>query len=437
MNFSQKNVYKMIFIAILYTIIGVWIGYFFTDSIGAFYHRGNTTEIYSTSSITNEDIFASRKIQKTMDLIRKNAYGFDKKTRENIEDAILKSIIAWLWDKHSTYFTKKETTQFEETLRGDFEWIWAVINEHPKGIKIMKIIIWSPAEKAWLKAGDIMIRVGDTSIIGKTTEEAVQVIRWKKWTQANITYKRGEDNTELHVSVTRDRVNVPSVSEKMLENNIGYIEIATFGEHTTSEFIHSWNTLSSSWAKGMILDFRNNGGGYLDTAVDLASIILPERTPVVIIKQNDPKKNEILMTRRWSKSNTSIPVIILINDYSASASEIFAGAMKDHDRAILLGERSYGKWSVQEPFDLGDGSIVKITTARWYTPKDTSIDEKWITPDVTVILSNKDYENIYDRQLKSAQSIIQDQIDNWLSVVATREKYKTNTFNSLTGSIIK
>jgi C-terminal peptidase prc len=158
---------------------------------------------------------------------------------------------------------------------------------------------------------------------------------------------------------------------------------------------------------------------------------------VVIIKQNDPKKNEILMTRRWSKSNTSIPVIILINDYSASASEIFAWAMKDHDRAILLGDRSYGKWSVQEPFDLGDGSIVKITTARWYTPKDTSIDEKWITPDVIVILSNKDYENIFDRQLKSAQSIIQDQIDNWLSVVATRDKYKINTFSSLTGTIIK
>jgi carboxyl-terminal processing protease len=436
MTFSQKNAYKMICIAVLYSCLGVWIGYFFTDSIDSFYHKVSTTGNSIASNI-HENIFASPKVQKTIDLIKKNAYGFDKKTPENIEDAILKSIIAWLWDKHSTYFTKKETTQFEETLRGDFEWIWAVINEHPKGIKIMKIIVGSPAEKSGLKAGDIMTKVGETSIIGKTTEEAVQVIRWKKWTKANITYKRGEDNTELYVSVTRDRVNVPSVSEKMLEDHIGYIEIATFGEHTTNEFIRSWNMLSSSGAQGMILDFRNNGGGYLDTAVDLASIILPERTPVVIIKQNDSKKNEILMTRKWSRSNTTIPVIILINDYSASASEIFAGAMKDHDRAILLGERSYGKWSVQEPFDLGDGSIVKITTARWYTPKDTSIDEKWITPDVTVILSNKDYENIFDRQLKSAQSIIQDQIDNWLSVVATRDKYKTNTFNSLTGSITK
>jgi C-terminal processing protease CtpA/Prc len=111
--------------------------------------------------------------------------------------------------------------------------------------------------------------------------------------------------------------------------------------------------------------------------------------------------------------------------------------MKDHNRALIIGERSYGKWSVQEPFDLGDGSIVKITTAKWYTPKDTSIDEKWITPDITVILSNKDYENIFDRQLKAAQVIIQDQIDNSLSVVATRDKYKTNTFTTLSGTTIK
>ena len=145
------------------------------------------------------------------------------------------------------------------------------------------------------------------------------------------------------MSVIRDRVNVPSVAEKMLENNIGHIEISTFGEHTTGEFIKSWNILMDSGAQGMILDFRNNGGGYLDTAVDLASIVLPERTPVVIIKQNDITKNETLFTKIGTKSNTTIPLIVLINDYSASASEIFAGAMQDHGRALLVGEKSYGK----------------------------------------------------------------------------------------------
>ena len=154
------------------------------------------------------------------------------------------------------------------------------------------------------------------------------------------------------MSVIRDTVKVPSVAEKMLEKNIGYIEIATFGEHTTEEFVKSWNNLSSSGAKGIILDFRNNGGGYLETAVDLASIVLPKNRPVVIIKENNPLKNQTLTTRLNTKNNTIIPIIILINEYSASASEIFAGAVQDHGRGLLLGNKSYGKGSVQEPFDL-------------------------------------------------------------------------------------
>lgn len=425
---SNVKIYK-------YVIIIFFIGWL---SLGYLINQYKSSYVFNSTvvqdkkeNLSNEDIFASSKIQKTMNIIRKNSFGFDKKSSSDIEDAMLKSIVNGLGDKHSTYFTKKETTDFEEALRGDFEWIGAVINENPKGIKIMKIIVGSPAEKAWLKAGDVMTRVWDVSIVGKSTEDAVKVIRWPKWSKAEITYKRWEDNIDLHITVIRDKVNVPSVAEKMLSNKIGYIEIATFGEHTTNEFVKSWNTLVSTGAEWMILDFRNNGWGYLDTAVDLASVVLPQDTAVVIIKQNDIKKNETLLTRPKTKNNTSIPIIILINDFSASASEIFAGAMQDHGRALLLGDKSYGKWSVQEPFDLGDGSLVKITTARWYTPKDTSIDEKGITPDIRLILTSKDYENIFDRQLKAAEIIIKDQINSSGSVEQMKEKYKINTFNTL------
>lgn len=428
---NKKSPYVKIYnyAIIIFFVIWVWFGYIIQEySIGTLVET--TQEV--KESLSNEDIFASKKVQKTMDIIRKNSFGFDKKTNIEIEDAMLKSIVSWLGDKHSTYFTQKETTEFQEALRWDFEGIWAVINDNPKGIKIMKIIVNSPAEKAGLKAGDIMTRVWDMNIVGKTTEEAVKVIRWPKGSKAEITYKRWDDNVDQHVTVIRDKVNVPSVAEKMLENNIGYIEVATFGEHTSNEFIKSWNILMSSGALGMILDFRNNGWGYLDTAVDLASIVLPQNTPVVIIKQNDTRKNEVLLTRSRAKSNTTIPVIVLINDFSASASEIFAGALQDHWRALILGEKSYGKGSVQEPFDLGDKSLIKITTARWYTPKDTSIDEKWITPDINVILTSKDYENIFDRQLKSAEIIIKDQIKSGESVEKMKEKYKINDFNTLT-----
>lgn len=427
MTFTQKTLITPLLCIFLWLLIGYRLTEYFPV-----YTTSTSINTNTGITLSNEEIFASKKIQKTIDIIRKYSYWFEKKTNVDIENAMMKSIVNSLGDKHSTYFTQKETTEFEEALRGDFEWIGAVINENPKWIKIMKIIAGSPAEKSGLKAGDIMTRVGDESIVGKSIEDAVKVIRWPKWTQANITYRRWDDPIDLSVSVTRDRVNVPSVAEKMLENKVGYIEVATFGEHTSDEFVQSWNTLMLSGAVGMILDFRNNGWWYLDTAVDLASIVLPEWSPVVIIKQNDVTKNETLLTRPWTKYNTTIPIIVLVNDFSASASEIFAGALQDYTRAVILGEKSYGKWSVQEPFDLGDGSIIKITTARWYTPKDMSIDEKWITPDVSVLLMSKDYEEIFDRQLKAAEIIIRDQIDNDMSVATTIEKYKTNTFNTLT-----
>ncbi len=428
MTFTQKTIYNSIIFILFWLIIWYFLAHYIPVS-------GINTVVNNQKiekNISNEDIFATKKIQKTMNLIREKSYWFDSKSSTDIEDAMLRSIVNWLWDKHSTYFTKKETSEFKEALRGDFEWIGAVINENPKWIKIMKIIIGSPSDKAWLKAGDIMTHIWEISIIGKSTEEAVKIIRWPKWSKIDIAYKRWDDNQIQHVIVTRDRVNVPSVADKMLDKNIGYIEVATFGEHTTKEFIKSWNNLMSSGAVGMILDFRNNGWWYLDTAVDLASIVLPKDSAVVIIKENNPSKNETLKTKFGTKSNTIIPIIVLINDYSASASEIFAGAMQDHSRALLLGEKSYGKWSVQQPFELWDGSIIKITIARWYTPKDTSIDEKGITPDIHVYLTGKDYENIFDRQLKAAELIMQDQISSTGSIQDLKEKYKTNTFTTLT-----
>lgn len=426
MTFALNKLFNYSILIILW--ISIW--YYWNQYISILW-----INIFNNSTTQKEslekEIFSSEKIKKTIKLIQDYSYWFDKKSKIDIEDAMLKSIVNSLGDKHSTYLTQKETTEFEEALRGDFEWIWAVINENPKGIKIMKVIVNSPAEKAWLKAGDIMTRVGDTNIVNKSVEDAVKVIRGPKWSKAEITYRRGDDNTDLFVTVLRDKVNVPSVAEKMLDKKIGYIEIATFGEHTTNEFIKSWNNLILSGAIGIILDFRNNGWGYLDTAVDLASIVLPHQSAVVIIKQNDIKKNEILLTKSNVKNNIHIPIVVLINDYSASASEIFAWSLQDHNRALIIWEKSYGKWSVQEPFDLGDGSIIKITTAWWYTPKDTSIDKKGIIPDINVFLTQKDYDNVFDRQLKAAEIVIQDQITFTGTLEELKEKHQKNTFSSL------
>ena len=166
-----------------------------------------------------------------------------------------------------------------------------------------------------------------------------------------------------------------------------------------------------SGAKGLLLDFRFNGGGYLTSAQTMLSELLPRNSKIVTIKENNPINNESLFTNLLSSPDTEIPVVVLVNEYSASASEIVAGAMQDYKRGIIIGTKTYGKGSVQEMFPLGDGSMIKITVARWYTPNDKNIDSEGIDPDIVVNFTDEDRKNIFDRQKDVAQKILQKMID--------------------------
>ena len=221
--------------------------------------------------------------------------------------------------------------------------------------------------------------------------------------------RNGEEKT---VAVTRDSVNLPSVDAKMIENSpIGYIQINSFGEKTPSEFHSAIVDLKKSSAKGLLLDFRFNGGGYLTSAQTMLSELLPRNSKIVTIKENNPINNESLFTNLLSSPDTEIPVVVLVNAYSASASEIVAGAIQDYKRGIIIGNKTYGKGSVQEMFPLGDGSMIKITIARWYTPNDKNIDNEGIDPDIVVNFTDEDRKNIFDRQKDVAQKILQKMID--------------------------
>ena len=190
----------------------------------------------------------------------------------------------------------------------------------------------------------------------------------------------------------------------------------------------SFNNLTNSGAKGIILDFRNNGGGYLDTAVDILSFLLPDKSVAVITRENKKNSQITLFTKQNKFTNTTLPVVMLINELSASATEITAWALQDFDRAIILGEKSYGKWSVQEPFALDDGSMLKITIGKWYTPKDRWIDGLGITPDVVIPILTKDFTNSYDRQFEWAKKALDLLIKNANSVEKTRSELKSVDF---------
>lgn len=353
------------------------------------------------------DIFSSPKIEEVKKVIEKEYYKFSLKKKEDIENGVITSLVSALGDKHSTYFPQKEAKEFSEVLRGDFEGIWAVIDEHMRGIIIRKVFSSSPAEKAWLIAWDILTRVANDSLVGMPAEEAVKKIRWPKWSTVTIKFLRWESAQEKNVQVRRDTILIPSTSEKMLTGSVGYIEVAFFWDHTTDEFKKSLENVTHSWATSIILDFRNNGWGYLDTSVDLLSLFLPSHQVAVRTRENHRESPEEYMTYTTEETNTKIPLVIIVNSLSASATEIFAWALQDYGRAIIIGEKTYGKWSVQTPFVLEDGSILKLTIGRWFTPKDKSIDGNGITPDIVIPLFDRDFSQKFDRQLDGAYKIIQ------------------------------
>lgn len=354
-----------------------------------------------------EDVFTSPKIEQAKRIIEKEYYQFNEKSKKEIEDGILESIVESLGDKHSSYFNQKDAKEFWEVLRGDFEWIGAVIDQHMKGIIIRKVFNTSPAQKAWLQDGDIILKVWNESMVWVPTEQAVKKIRWPKGSKVLIQYLRWKNEIKT-VEITRWTILIPSVQSTILSGStIGYIEVVFFWENTTNEFTKELENVTQSWATSLILDFRDNGGWYLNTAVDLLSYFFKEDTLVVRTRQNDPKKTEELRTYKTKNIiKENVPVVMLINNLSASATEIVAWAFQDYSRAVILGEKSYGKWSVQEPFLLDDGSILKITIGRWYTPKDQNIDKNGITPDVSVPIFETDYIEKNDRQLLAAKEVM-------------------------------
>lgn len=405
MKISHKNIF-------FWLIIG-----FFAFSVG-YFTQWYKNEHQNISFVESWALYNSRKVQEVYSYIEKYYYGFHAKERKKLEDSYISAMTTALWDKHTNYFNQKDSTKFSDSLAGDFQGIGAVIQEHRKWIQIMKVLEKSPAKKNNLEAGDIITHVNGVSMIWVPVSEAVDKIRGPKWSSVKISVLTAKKEEKRDITIERAVVIVPSVENKMLSWSIGYVEISMFWETTASDIKKAFENLTASWAKGIILDARNNGGGYLDSAVDILSLIFKENSLAVLTKWNTARDNAAFFTRNVGFTLWNIPLVMLVNPMSASATEILAGALQDNERAMIVGEISYGKWSVQTPFYLSDGSMVKVTTAKWYTPKERGIDEKWITPDIEIHFKDEDYKTAFDRQLEWAKKII---TITWASTIPFKE----------------
>ncbi len=332
----------------------------------------------------------------------------DEPDNTALKDMALKGYVAGLGDVYSEYYTKAEYKELNSDLSGNYKGIGIEVTiDEDNLITIMAVFEDAPAADAGLVAGDKIIKVNDTQVSGDNYNDAINMIRgvgdYGKNDTMTLTILRGDSSFE--VKVTREHVTNQTVKTEMLDNNIGYIEISQFAEETDEDFRIGVNSLITSGAESLIIDLRNNPGGMLTTVVDMADFLLPEGN-ILTIKGRNTEPQEYVS----GKEHVDMPMCVLINGNSASASEVLAGALHDHKKAVLVGETSYGKGLVQSIFDLSNGGALKITTAKYYTPSGTCIDKTGIEPDHVVemeLTKNLSlYEKSEDIQLQKAIEIM-------------------------------
>jgi carboxyl-terminal processing protease len=292
----------------------------------------------------------------------------------------IKGLVSSLGDPYSFFMDPEEAKMFLEDMQGSFEGIGAEVGIRDGILTVIAPLEGMPAQKAGLEAGDKIIKIENTLTADLTLTEAVRLIRGPKGTPVTLTIIR--DSQSKEVTITRAKIDIPSVKWEMKQGNIAYIDLDQFDRDTPKEFSRVAKEVIKSQAKGIILDLRNNPGGYLDVAVDVAGWFLSSGDIVAIEDFGNGKKVE---HRCFGKSRLKdYPLVVLVNKGSASGSEILAGALRDHRGVKLIGERTFGKGSVQELEELKDSSSLRISIARWLTPKGTLIEKKGLEPDISV-----------------------------------------------------
>jgi len=436
----QRNL-KLIFFIIL-PILGFLLGWTLSLKIS---QPQNTNTKDSTKEITisltgNEDLrgknpallkkmFARPKNPKDIDLsLLWETWGYLEesylkkesfKTQEQVY-GMIRGLVTSLEDPHTNFLSPEETKNFEESLSGEFEGIGAEIGIRNDQVKIITPIKGTPAEKAGLRAGDVIFKINNTPAAGMSVEDAVTKIRGPKGEKVDLVILRKDYDDPINISIVRDTIFVKSIEMKKKDNFV-ILEFSQFGTDLNYEFQKIVAELALAQPTGIIIDLRNNSGGLLESAVQIASEFL-ERTVVVKTKGRKFGDTGEIMSRGGG-AFLKTPLIVLINEGSASASEILAGAIQDYNRGVILGEKSYGKGSVQNIIPLSDGSSLKVTIAEWLTPNGHSIQDKGITPDETIKRTREDYESGNDPALKRAMEILK---NNEIETILSK---KTQTKN--------
>lgn len=339
-------------------------------------------------------------------------FGSDK---ESQEEAIYDGILDGLGDPYSCYYTAEEYAELQEENTGEYVGIGAVVTQDADMIvSIVRPIPGSPAEEAGLQAEDIIVEVDGVEITDQELTQVVEMIRGEEGTQAHVKIYRESVKDYLEFDVTRRVVENVTVNSEMLDNNIGYVQVQQFYENTPDEFIDAIEDCKSQGAKAFVIDLRDNPGGLLTAVVDMCDYIIEDG---VIVSTKDKNGRDVGTYEADDEYSLDMPMIVLVNGNSASASEIFAGAMQDTGKAKLVGTTTFGKGIVQSVIPLSDGTAIKLTVAKYFTPNGNDIHGTGIEPDYVVELADGrtnavNLEKADDLQLQKAEELLLEMMGN-------------------------
>lgn len=344
------------------------------------------------------------------------------KDRDKVYGAI-SGLVNSLGDPYSEFFNPDDGKKFGEDVQGNFGGIGAEIGMDSGRLIVVSPLKGTPAEKAGLKPKDIILQINSTSTERMNVEDAVKVIRGKIGTKVILTIIRQGMEKPQDFSIIRENISIPTLDFEMKNGDIAYVTLQSFNANANSLFFNAMTKILSNGSRGMILDLRNNPGGYLQTAIDFAGWFLPKGT--LVVKENSRIEGEKKFFSSGNAALKNFPVVILMNGGSASASEILAGALRDQRQIKIIGDKSFGKGTVQQIESLSDGSSIKITIAHWIMPKGQLIDRVGIEPDYNVELTDKDVAAKKDPQLDKAIKILESEIkknNNTLFHLSTDQK---------------
>lgn len=390
-NNKTKNIIKnMVFL-----LVGIIIG---TGLCFILYNYDDSKMLKANVTSTNNKIDSLYEAYDTL----KNDYYRDLDDEKLIEGAI-DGMLNATEDEHTMFFNKSEKEQFETNLTGTYYGIGAQVAKVEEDSIVTRIFDNSPAEKAGLKPGDIFISVDGENVKGIELDDLVSRLKSDKNKIATVIVNR--DGEEIEIKIEKSIVEIPSISTEMLDDNIGYMYISIFGMNTDDEFDKALNELKEKGMEKLIIDLRDNSGGYLSTVTNMISKFVDKNTVIYQIKD----KNKITKYTALNNETLNYKTVILVNENSASASEIMTSALQEQFGATIVGTKTYGKGTVQQTKDLSNGTLIKYTIEEWLTSNGKSIEKEGVTPDVEIELS-EEYFNTYekkdDNQLQKAIELL-------------------------------